>query len=132
MRREIMCSVALASALLLCPLVGPAGAEQVSGDPIQLSVLYAGYPENPRYKDFVELLEKHFTKVGKTDLAKFQEKDVEGYDVAVLDYGELIVRNNTIQSPDVPFAKSYSRPTITIGATGAMMCDRMNLKTGYL
>lgn len=97
-----------------------------------LAVLYVGYPQTSREKDFVDFLEKHFVKVGRGNLDAFRESDVDGYDAVILDYGELKIVKNAIQCPKVPFGDRYSRPTVTIGATGALVCDRLKLKTGYL
>jgi hypothetical protein len=107
------------------------GAERTEGK-INLRVLYAGHPQTPRMKDFVEFLEKSFVKVGQGDLDAFRERDAEGYDVVILDYGELKIIGNSIYSPKVPFSERYSRATVTIGATGALVSDSLKLKTGYL
>jgi hypothetical protein len=132
MRKEAMFVFVLAAAtfcyLVTCDGEGvKAGAGQV-----KLRVLYVGYPGTEREKDFVGFLEKHFTKVGKADLAKVEVKDAEGYDVVVLDYGELIIKGNAIVSPRVVFGREYSRPVLMIGAAGALVCDSLGLKTGYL
>jgi hypothetical protein len=34
--------------------------------------------------------------------------------------------------PKTVVSKQYNRPTVTIGATGALVCERLRLKTGYL
>jgi hypothetical protein len=99
---------------------------------IALRVIYFGHPQTPRAKDFVELLEQHFAKVGQGDLDTFGESDAAGYDVTILDYDELKVVNDRIESPKKIVSRQYPHPTITIGATGALVCDRLRLKTGYL
>ncbi len=131
MRREALFVLVVTAAffhLVSCDGEGvKAGAGQV-----KLRVLYVGYPGTEREKDFVSLLEKHFTKVGKADLDKVEVKDADGFDVAILDYGELIIKGNAIVSPRVVFGREYSRPVLTIGAAGALVCDSLGLKTGYL
>jgi len=103
-----------------------------AGAKIELRVLYAGHPGSAREKDFVAFLEKHFTKVVKGDLDTFKEKDAEDFDVVILDYSGLTVKGNAIIMPELPFSRKYSRPTVTVGATGALVSDSLNLKTGYL
>ncbi len=125
---------AAALATMATCLWTPQGVEgaDAAGEKISLRVLYVGHPGTEREKDFVGLLEKHFTKVGKADLAKVEVKDAEGFDVVVLDYGELIIKGNAIVTPRVPFGRGYSRPVLTIGASGALVSDSLGLKTGYL
>jgi hypothetical protein len=97
-----------------------------------LRVIFFGYPGTSREKDFVEFLGRHFAKVGRGELEQFQERQAEGYDVVILDYGELKVVNNHIQFPKNLVTSRFSRPTVTIGATGALVSDRLGLRTGYL
>jgi hypothetical protein len=99
---------------------------------IDLRVIYFGHPQSPRAKDFVGFLEKHFSKVGQGDLGTFRESEAAAYDVTILDYDELKVVTNHIQMPKIVVSKQYNRPTVTIGATGALVCERLGLKTGYL
>ncbi len=99
---------------------------------IELRVVYFGHPGTPRAKDFAEFLNQHFSKVGQGDLDKFRETDAADYDVTLLDYDELKVISNRIQMPKVMVSREFARPTVTIGATGALVCQRMGLKTGYL
>jgi hypothetical protein len=127
------CATCFLAGLLTCfTAARPAIAAEGAAEPIKLSVLYVGQPQSERAKDFVAFLEKHFTKVAQADLTKFTEKDVEGYDAAIMDYGPVVVKNNRIEMPANPFAKTYSRPTLMLGATGGLMSSRMGLKTGYL
>ena len=99
---------------------------------IDLRVIYFGHPQSPRARDFVEFLEKHFSKVGQGDLDTFRESEAAGYDVTNLDYDEVKIVTNYIQMPKAIVSKQYHRPTVTIGATGALVCERLGLKTGYL
>jgi hypothetical protein len=34
--------------------------------------------------------------------------------------------------PKTVVSKQYLRPTVTIGATGALVCQQLGLQTGYL
>lgn len=99
---------------------------------VNLRVLYVGEPDTDREKDFVGFLEKHFAKAGKADLEKVEAKDAEGFDVVIVDYSELTIKGNAIVTPRMPFGRGYSRPILTIGAAGALVCDSLGLKTGYL
>ncbi|MGO8927801.1 MAG: hypothetical protein ACLQU3_13045 [Limisphaerales bacterium] len=109
-----------------------AGKVDTASSKIDLRVIYFGHPQSPRAKDFVGFLEKHFSKVGQGDLDTFRESEAAGYDVTILDYDELKVVTNYIQMPKTIVSKQYLRPTVTIGATGALVCERLGLKTGYL
>ncbi len=99
---------------------------------VNLRVLYVGEPDTDREKDFVGFLEKHFAKVGKADLEKVEPKDAEGFDVVIVDYSGLTIKGNAIVTPRIPFGRGYSSPVLTIGAAGALVCDSLGLKTGYL
>ena len=114
--------------------LGASAAEGVdtASPKIDLRVIYFGHPHTPRAKDFVGFLEEHFSKVGQGDLDTFRESEAASYDVTILDYDQLKVVTNHIQMPKIIVSKQYSRPTVTIGATGAMVCERLRLKTGYL
>ncbi len=124
--------VFVVAAATFCYLVTCEGeAVKAGGGKLDLRVLYIGYPGTEREKDFVGFLEKHFAKVGKGDLNKFDVKDAEGFDVVVLDYDGLSVEDNVTRMPRVPFDRSYTRPTVTMSAVGALACDQLGLKTGY-
>ncbi len=95
-------------------------------------VIYFGYLQTERAKDFVGFLERYFNTVRQAELATFREKDAETNDVVILDYGELKISNNSIQIPPITVSRGFRRPTITIGAAGALVSERLGLKTGYL
>lgn len=114
-------------------LAAPAAAGADAAAPkLELRVIYFGHPQSSRAKDFVGFLEEHFSKVGQGDLDTFRESEAASYDVTILDYDELKIVTNHIQMPKIIVSKQYNRPTVTIGATGAMVCERLRLKTGYL
>lgn len=110
----------------------PGPPAKTAEDKLSLRVIYFGKPQSARQTDFVEFLRKHFVKVERADLAAFSEKEAEGYDVVLLDYDELKIVNNAIQMPRIPFTAKCARPIMTLGATGALVCERLRLKTGYL
>lgn len=132
MRRRHVFGLAMV-AIVFCRAAAYAGdSAPPSQGKIRLNVLFVGHSGTPRYKEFAELLDKHFAKVGQGDLAKFRQQNVQGYDVVVMDYDELKIVNDRIVSPKVPFDAAYSRPTVTIGATAGFLCSALKLKTGYL
>ncbi len=135
-RRFLACSAGLTLALItsVCGTFTTHSAEaaKTPDGKLALRIIYFGQPNSARQKDFVSFLGKHFDKVSAGDLNAFAPKDAAGYDVVLLDYDEVKVVGNTIQMPKTPLLENYSRPTLTLGATGALMCDRWRLKTGYL
>ena len=122
----------LAAGAWFVPDTSAAGGAEAASPEIELRVIYFGHPQSSRAKDFVGFLEEHFSKVGQGDLDTFRESEAASYDVTILDYDELKVVTNHIQMPKIIVSKQYNRPTVTIGATGAMVCERLRLKTGYL
>lgn len=98
-----------------------------ANDRIKLRILCTTSPKEGRTGDFVEFLRKHFVEVATTDYKSFQESLAVDFDVVILDYG--MRRPGT---PVPPISPAYSRATITIGAAGSMICNRLRLKTGYL
>jgi hypothetical protein len=97
-----------------------------------LRVGYFGRLQTARGKDFVAFLEQHFAAVGQSELTEFRQSEAERFNVVILDYDEVKIVNNRIQMPEVQLDRRFARPTVTIGATGALVCDRLRLKTGYL
>jgi hypothetical protein len=130
--RWIGCYLILAVGACFTLAASAAGGVDAPPPKIGLRVIYFGHPQSPRARDFVGFLEQHFIKVGQGDLNTFRESEGAGYDVTILDYGELKVVTNHIQMPKTIVSKQYLRPTVTIGATGALVCERLGLKTGYL
>lgn len=98
----------------------------VSGK-IDLRILYAGHPGSEREKDFVEFLSKNFTVVEMADLSHFHESFAEDFDVTILDYD-----GDGFKAPRPRLSSGFTRPVVTLGVPGALMCLGWNLKTGYL
>lgn len=131
MRRKRLLLAATVAAISCCLVACQGESPKTEWEKVGLRILYVGYLGTAREKDFVGFLENHFAKVGKGDLNKFEVKDAEGFDVIILDYGGLSVEDSTIPVPRVPFDRSYTRPTVTMSAVGALACDQLGLKTGY-
>jgi len=94
---------------------------------IDLRILYAGHPDSAREKDFVQFLKEHFVGVATGDLAGFKEKHAKGFDVIILDYD-----GDGSKAPRPRLSSEYTRPTVTVGVAGALICGSVSLKTGYL
>jgi len=92
-----------------------------------LKILYAGHPGTDREKDFVGFLKQYFDVVQTGNLETLKESDTQGFDVTLLDWDR-----SAFEGPRPKISESFSRPLITLGIPGAMMCDAWRLKTGYL
>jgi hypothetical protein len=109
---------------LLMPLAAALGQ---TGQKINLSIFYAGHPASAREADFLQFLRAHFNQVATGDLATFDGAQSPNSDVVIFDYdGEGF----SAPRPNLP--NSYSRPTITIGVVGGLICNQLRLKTGYM
>ena len=121
MRTQTLFVIAALATVLFRLAACHAESPGMPGEKIELGVLYVGSLAAPRGPDFVEFLEKHFTRVGKEKASeKFKEQQAEGYDVVIIDTFGLRVSDN------------YARPTMTLRAPGAHACANLRLKTGYL
>ncbi|UCG57041.1 MAG: hypothetical protein JSU70_19525 [Phycisphaerales bacterium] len=94
---------------------------------IDLRILYAGHPDSEREKDFVEFLTKNFKAVEMADLSDFDESFTKDFDVTILDYD-----GDGFKAPRCRDLSGLSRPVVTVGVPGALMCSGWQLKTGYL
>ncbi len=92
-----------------------------------LKILYAGRPGSDREKDFVAFLKEHFDTVQTGSLETFKETDTQGFDVTLLDWDW-----NDIQCPRPEVSETFTRPVITLGVPGGLICRRWRLKTGYM
>jgi len=120
------------AALLLVLLAGARSHAQTQSTPAatetsKLRILYAGHPGSDREKDFVGFLKKHFDVVQTGNLQTFKEADTQGFDVTLLDWDI-----NEFKGPRPKISESFSRPMITLGVPGGLMCMGWRLKTGYL
>src|SRR5262249_8885167 len=113
-----------------------------SGEPIPLSVLYAGNPGSSREHDFTSVLGKSFKKVGTTDYRALKQDDAKGYDVVILDWtsiyprdeqGKMKKESTGINSPTPPvLSEAFDKPTILIGAAGSYATRQLSLKIDWL
>jgi hypothetical protein len=92
-----------------------------------LKILYAGRPGSDREKDFVAFLKKYFDVVRTGNLETFKEADTQGFGVTLLDWDA-----NTFNGPRPRVSEGFTRPVMTLGVAGGMICRQWRLKTGYL
>jgi len=90
-------------------------------------ILYAGHPGSEREGDFIQFLRRHFGTVETGDLEKFAEAQCDGFDVTILDYD-----GEGFEAPRPRISEQFSRPLVTVGVPGGLMCSQWRLKTGYL
>ncbi len=93
----------------------------------KLRILYAGRPSSDREKDFVAFLKEYFELVQTGSLQTFKEADTQGFDVTLLDWD-----TNEFKGPRPRISESFSRPVITLGVPGGLICSQWRLKPGYL
>jgi hypothetical protein len=146
--------IGVAAAALLVLLLAGAGshAQSASAPPAaevsKLRILFVGHPGSEREKDFVQFLGQHFEIVKTADLnafaqAGFKDQDAEGFDVTILDYDgdgfkaprpRIVPRflDFDVRSSPSLAGRWFSRPLITVGVAGGLMCSQWGLKTGYL
>jgi hypothetical protein len=122
--------MSMAAVVLMALLAGSRSYAQstpAATEPGKLRILYAGHPGTDREKDFVGFLKKHFDVVQTGNLQTFKEADTQGFDVTILDWDW-----NALSGPRARFSPNFSRPIMTLGVPGAMMCRQWKLKTGYM
>ena len=123
-------SLVLALSSLLCNAAERQPAQLPGKEPPwnrSLKILYAGQPGSDRERDFVAFLRVHFDVVQTGNARTFRETDTQGFDVTLLD-GDW----TEFHEPRPEVSESFSRPVITLGAPGALLCSSWRLKTGYL
>lgn len=106
---------------------GRKGELSQAGNKIDLKILYAGHPGSDRERDFSSFLRTHFSEVSVTDLAAFQEREADGFDVVIMTYD-----GDGFKAPRPRFSPGFSKPLMTVGVPGAFICGSLNLKMGYL
>jgi hypothetical protein len=102
-------------------------AAPAAGELGKLRILYAGHPDSDREKDFVQFLSQYFNTVKTADLSAFKETDTEGFDVTILDYD-----GDGFKAPRPDISLGFSKPLLTVGVPGGLMCSGWRLKLGYL
>jgi hypothetical protein len=125
-RRKPMCTTVVVCLFLLAGAALCQGQEQ---PPLNrsLKILYAGHPGTDREKDFVGFLKQYFDVVQTGNLETFKEADTQGFDVTLLDWDW-----NDIKGPKPTVSESFSRPVVTLGVPGGLICRQWRLKPGYL
>jgi hypothetical protein len=126
---KVLWGFAALAALFLCSGVGAAAEEPAPPAKIAMRILYAGHPGSAREKDFVNFLRKHFTQVQTGDLATFNDKSADGFDVAILDYDNDGM--DAFKFPRPKLSPNYAHATVTVGVAGGLICSQLRLKTGY-
>jgi hypothetical protein len=127
MSRQSGMALLAAVCVLGMAFVSTAESEGGTGIDKNIRILYVGRPGSDREKDFVDFLKQHFNTVRTGNLQAFKESDTEGFDVTLLDWNV-----NDFNAPRPMVSDKYSRPTITLGVPGGLICDRWRLKLGYL
>jgi hypothetical protein len=102
-------------------------AQTAEAEKIGLKVLYVGRPGSDREKDFTGFLKPNFELVKTADLGGFEENQADEFDVVIFDYD-----GDAFKAPRPNISPAYSRPTVTLGVIGALICDGQNIKQGYL
>jgi hypothetical protein len=113
-------------AWLILTVVGICCAQAGETAKVDLRVFYAGHPGSQREADFAGFLRQHFRDVATGDLAGFNGRQADGFDVVLLDYD-----GDGFKSPRPSLPETYTRPTVTIGVAGAFICSQRQLKIGY-
>jgi len=106
---------------------GRTAAQTPPAKKMALKVLYVGSPASDREKDFVAFLGKYFSEVKTLGLEQFSPAAAEKSDVVLLDY-----EGDGFKGPQPALPQSYTKPTVTLGVKGGLICSRLRLKTGYL
>ena len=93
------------------PLPFTAPAAYDLGPAKHLKILYAGVPDSPRAKSFVEFLKANFESVGELDVTKLSKETAAPYDVVVCDGKRLYPMDD--QHPSIDQAKCALPPDFT-------------------
>ncbi|MGA3267107.1 MAG: hypothetical protein ABSE16_09815 [Verrucomicrobiota bacterium] len=120
---RLVCPALVAALLLGVARCGFAQAALTNKLP--LHVLYAGHPGSGREADFVAFLKEHFREVSTTDAAQFTGHRM--FDVVLVDYD-----GDGFKAPRPALPDAYTRPTVTLGVMGGLLCSQHRLKTGYM
>jgi len=114
----------------------------MAGEPVRLSVLYAGNPGSSRAKDFQAFLAEHFAKVQTTNFEKFKETEAKDFDVVLFDWTSIYLRDKQgkidaqtegQRSPKMPpVSRDFAKPSILIGAAGGLLGRSLQLKIHWV
>ena len=122
--------VVLAASLMSAP--AGAQASYDLGDAKHLKVLYAGVPDTPRAKAFVEFLKANFEKVGELDVTQLSMATAALWDVVVCEGKRLYPMDP--EKPSLNQAKcdlgaDFTKPIVMIAS---MVGVQNHTKIGWL
>ncbi|HEX5051671.1 MAG TPA: hypothetical protein VFZ65_07870 [Planctomycetota bacterium] len=123
--------------LLLAPLLlAPVLAAQTAPK-LELKVLYAGVPDDPRTEQWREFLAPRTKGFTVLDVEQLGDDTVTDADIVILDCPDPIVRN-AAGNPErikVPrprnLTAAFGHPTIVVGGM-ALITDHLELKSNWL
>lgn len=116
------------TAWMILAMTGICCAQVTQPAKVDLRVYYAGHVGSQREAEFAGFLREHFREVKTGDLASFDGRQADGFDVVLMDHD-----GDGFHTPcPLPtLSDDYTRPTLTIGVAGAFICSQRHLKTGY-
>lgn len=131
MRNEKFASLVFLAASLAS---APAHAQSAYdlGDAKHLKVLYAGVPDTPRAKAFVDFLEANFENVGELDVTQLSKATAAPWDVVVCDGRRLYPMDPEKPSLNIPkcdLGQDFTKPIVMIGS---MVGVQHHTKIGWL
>jgi len=120
--------VVLAASLMSAP--ARAQASYDLGDAKHLKVLYAGVPDTPRAKAFVEFLKANFEKVGELDVTQLSKATAAPWDVVVCDGKRLYPMDKpSLNQAKCDLGQDFTKPIVMIGS---MVGVQNHTKIGWL
>lgn len=84
-----------------------------------LKVLYAGVPDSPRAKNFMEFLKANFESVGELDVTKLSKETAAPYDVVVCDGKRLYPmdpKTPSINQANCTLPPDFTKPIVMIAS----------------
>jgi hypothetical protein len=84
-----------------------------------LKVLYAGIPDSPRAKSFMEFLQANFEKVELQDVEKLTKESAAPFDVVVCDGRRLYPmddKNPSLNRPNCALLPDFTKPIVMIAS----------------
>jgi hypothetical protein len=102
------------------------------GDAKHLKVLYAGVPDTPRAKAFVEFLKANFENVGELDVTQLSKESAAPYDVVVCDGKRLYPMDPKTGTDQVKLllGRDFTKPIVMIASMGGSVQN--HTKIGWL
>jgi hypothetical protein len=101
------------------PLPFTAPAAYDLGAAKHLKILYAGVPDSPRAKSFMEFLKANFEKVELQDVEKLTKESAAPFDVVVCDGKRLYPmddKNSTLNRPNCALFPDFTKPIVMIAS----------------